>query len=186
MRWKLHSNRWSRYGLPLGIIWNFYGRTGKHFSSNIIKSSYVLEKICWRHQLFYKKRFNWITSVLNGSHPSIQFTCEIESNNRLSFPDVLIIRNGQSIETCVYRKPTNTNIYIYWNSFFPIQWKHSTLKTLVYCSFLICSNDHYLTLELKYLWKYFKEYNNYLHWFITQVFNDFNKILPTTRSNCPN
>ena len=27
-------------------------------------------------------------SVLNGSHPSIQFKCEIESNNRLSFPDV--------------------------------------------------------------------------------------------------
>ena len=88
MRWKLHSNRWSRYGLPLGIIWNFYGRTGKHFSSNIIKSSYVLETICWRHQLFYKKRFYWIMSVLNGSHPSIQFKCEIESNNRLSFPDV--------------------------------------------------------------------------------------------------
>ena len=113
-------------------------------------------------------------SVLNGSHSSIQFTCEIESNNRLSFPDVLIIRNGQSFETCVYRKPTNTNIY--WNSFVPIQWKHSTLKILVYRSSLICSNDHYLTLEPKYLWKVFKEYNNYPHWFITQVFNDVNKI----------
>ena len=108
-------------------------------------------------------------SVLNGSHSSIQFTCEIESNNRLSFPDVLIIRNGQSFE-----KPTNTNIY--WNSFVPIQWKHSTLKILVYRSSLICSNDHYLTLEPKYLWKVFKEYNNYPHWFITQVFNDVNKI----------
>ena len=31
--------------------------------------------------------------------------------------------------------------------FASIQWKRSTLKTLVYRSYLICSNDHYLTLE---------------------------------------
>ena len=62
-----------------------------------------------------------------------------------------------------------------------IQWKSSTLKTLVYRSYLICSNDHYLTLEgihgfygMQQL--VFKEYNNYPHWFITQVFNDVDKI----------
>ena len=90
-------------------------------------------------------------SVLNGFHPSIQFTYETEFKSRLSFLDVVIICNGQSIETCVYRKPTNTGIYIHWNSFAPIQWKRSTLKTLVCHSYFICSNDHYLTLELKYL-----------------------------------
>ena len=78
-----------------------------------------------------------VLSVLNGFHPFIQFTHETEPNNRLSFLDVLIIRNGQSIETCVYRKPTNTDIYIHWNSFAPIQWKRSTLKTLVYRAHLI-------------------------------------------------
>ena len=43
-----YIQRWSRYGFPLraSIIWNIYGRTGRHFSSNIIKSSYVLEIIC--------------------------------------------------------------------------------------------------------------------------------------------
>ena len=56
-----------------------------------------------------------VMSVLNGFHPSIQFTYETEPNNRLSFLDVLIIRNGQRIETCVYGKPTNTDIYILWN-----------------------------------------------------------------------
>ena len=49
-------------------------------------------------------------------------------------------------------------------------------KNLIYRSYLICSNNHYLTLELKYLRKVSKEYNNYPHWFITQVFNDVNKI----------
>ena len=52
----------------------------------------------------------YVMSVLNGFHPSIQFTYETESNNRPSILDVLIIRNGQSFETCVYRKPTNTDI----------------------------------------------------------------------------
>ena len=41
---------------------------------------------------------------------------------------------------------------------------------------MICSNDHYLTIELTYLRKDFKEYNNYPHWFLTQVFNDVNEI----------
>ena len=70
-----------------------------------------------------------VISVLKGFHPYIQFTFETESNNGLSFLDVLIIRNGQSIETCVYRKPTKKDIYIDWNSFASSQWKRSTLKT---------------------------------------------------------
>ena len=56
-----------------------------------------------------------VMSLLNGFHPSIQFPYETEPNNRLSFLDVLIICNGQSIETCVYGKPTNTDIYILWD-----------------------------------------------------------------------
>ena len=90
-------------------------------------------------------------SVFNGFHPSIQFTYETESHSKLLFLDVLIIRDGQSIETCVYRKSTNTDIDIHLNAFAPIQWKRNTLKTLAYRSYLICSNDHYLTLEPKYL-----------------------------------
>ena len=90
-------------------------------------------------------------SVLNGFHPSIQFIYETELHNNLLFLDVLIIRDGQSIETCVYRKSTNTDIDIHWNAFAPIQWKRNSLKTLAYRSYLICSNDHYLTLEPKYL-----------------------------------
>ena len=60
-----------------------------------------------------------VMSILNDFHLFIQFTYETESSNRLLFLDVLIIRNGQSIETCVYRKLTNTDIYIHWNSFAP-------------------------------------------------------------------
>ena len=122
--------------------------------SNHLKSwkRYVGDTNC----LIKEDSIEHVISVLNGFHQFIQFTYETEPNNRLSFRDVLIIRNGQNSETCVYRKPANIGIYIHWNSFAPIQWKRSTLKTSVYCSYLICSNDHYLTLQLKYLRKVFK------------------------------
>ena len=58
----------------------------------------------------------FVLSCLNSFHNSIQFTYEIERENKISFLDMLIIRNGQKIETRVYRKSANTDIYIHWNS----------------------------------------------------------------------
>ena len=39
---------------------------------------------------------------LNSFHPNIQFTYEIEKENKLSFFDILLIRNENFIETKVY------------------------------------------------------------------------------------
>ena len=66
-----------------------------------------------------------ILSKLNSFHPNIQFIYEIEEKNKLPFLDVLLIRNGNFIETKVYRKPTNNDIYLNWNSFAPNIWKRS-------------------------------------------------------------
>ena len=46
------------------------------------------------------------------------------------------------------------NIAFHGN-FAPIEWKRCNLKTLVCCSYFICLNDHYLTLELEYFCKVF-------------------------------
>ena len=50
---------------------------------------------------------------LNKMHSALKFTCEIEKNNRISFLDTLIIKeeNG-SLNTTVYRKPSNTGLTI--------------------------------------------------------------------------
>ena len=64
------------------------------------------------------------------------------------------IKTLKHCETRVFRKPTNTDLHIHWQSFAPLQWKHSTLKTLVYRSYIICSNEKYLPSELKYLRKF--------------------------------
>ena len=93
-----------------------------------------------------------------------------------------LIRTGDNIETCVFRKPTNTGIYNHWNSFAPFQWKYSTLTTLVYREHIVCSDNQHLESELKYLKKVFHNFNSYPHWFIiNEVKNDFNKqIVPPT------
>ena len=89
--------------------------------SNHLKSwkRYVDDANCFINE----DSIEYVMSILNNFHPSSQFTNETEFNNRLKLLDVLITRNGQSIETCVYTKPTNTDIYIHWNSFAPIHWK---------------------------------------------------------------
>ena len=99
----------------------------------------------------------FVLSCLNNFYNSIQSTYEIEKENEISFLDILIICSGQKIETCVYRKSTNTDIYIYWNSYAPSSLKRSTLKTQIMRAYTISSNDSYLKLELKHLRKVFHE-----------------------------
>ena len=71
---------------------------------------------------------NHLLQQLNSFHPKIQFTFEIESSGRIPFLDILIIRKKSKIETTVYRKSTDTGIYLNWFSFAPNTWKRGTLK----------------------------------------------------------
>ena len=51
---------------------------------------------------------------LNAQNPSIQFTMEEESEERVSFLDVMVERGGDSkITTTIYRKPTHTDRYLH-------------------------------------------------------------------------
>ena len=60
-----------------------------------------------------------IHRALNAYDPRIQFTYEMETERKLPFLDVLIERNGSNLETSVYRKKTNNNLYMNWNSHSP-------------------------------------------------------------------
>ena len=90
---------------------------------------------------------NNVSSFLNSYYSNIQFTNEIEQNNQIPFLDVLLIHNVETISTTVYRKVTNTDIYINWKSFAPNNWKWRTLKTLVRRSHDVCSSDYYLAVS---------------------------------------
>ena len=85
----------------------------------------------------------YIRSVLNSFHKNIQFTYEVESNEKSPFIDMLLMRNHNDITTTVYRKDSNSDVYLHWDSFTPITWKKGTLKTLVERAYLICSTPSY-------------------------------------------
>ena len=91
----------------------------------------------------------------------------MEKNNKLAFLDVLLIRNKDSIETTVYRKPTNSDIYLNWKSFSLGSWKAKIRRVC-----LICSKPDYLQKELDHIAYVFEKFNNYPKLVIKQLLEE--------------
>ena len=106
---------------------------------------------------------------LNSFHKNIQFICELEYQNKLSFLDVLLIRSGTKIETTVYRKSTSNEIYLNWGSFALVTWKRGTLKTLFNRAYIGYFTDYRLKKEPDHLRYVLQKHNNYIKWIIKQI-----------------
>ena len=133
---------------------------------------YVDDTIC-----FIKlTSINKVLETLNSYHKNIKLTIETETENKLSFLDVLLIRNNSLISTKVYRKNIITGIYINWKLFAPNNWKWGTLKTLVTRAIDIRSTDEYLKEELEHMRTVFHHRNNYPLWVINKVIDDAKKV----------
>ena len=117
----------------------------------------------------------YVLSVLNSFHKNIKFTYEEEQNNTLPFLDVLFIRDGEKLNSTVYRKDTYNYLYLQWDWFTPISWKRGTLKSLISRAYMFCSNEALLKKELKHLKHVFHEINGYPWWVIDQVSASFQK-----------
>ena len=112
----------------------------------------------------------YVSSILNKIfYPNIEFTYETKVNSKLAFLDVLLLREGQDIITTVYRKATNSYVYLNWNSFFPQSWKQGTLKSLVQRAHLICSAEDLLKTEFNHIQKAFLETNDCPLWVVKQI-----------------
>ena len=98
-----------------------------------------------------------ILTVLSSFDPNIQFTYEAEKNSKLPLLDVMLCRKDNKLVCSVYRKSTNNDIYMNWNSFAPKTWKKGTLKSLIERAILICSTEELLNEELKHLEEVFRE-----------------------------
>ena len=107
-----------------------------------------------------------VLAWLNSSNKNIQFIYELENQNKLSFQDILLIWRGTKIETTVYRKSTNNDIYLNWGSFAPVTSKRGTLFNRAY---IVCSTDYHLKKELDHLRYVFQKHNHYPKWIIKQV-----------------
>ena len=85
-----------------------------------------------------------VLPILNSFHGNISFTYKQEIDRKISFFDILILRNGNSFETTVHRKSTHNDIYLHCESFAPNAWKRSTPRTLVLKAHAICSMEELL------------------------------------------
>ena len=65
---------------------------------------------------FVKNDSIYVLDQLNNFHKRMQFTYEIEHNNKLPFLDVLLKKKTKkktnNIDKTAYRKPKNTDIYL--------------------------------------------------------------------------
>ncbi|XP_046572643.1 uncharacterized protein LOC124280700 [Haliotis rubra] len=95
---------------------------------------------------------------------------ESEADNKLLFLDVLVQRQGNRLNTSVYRKPTHQ--YIYSSSCHSIQVKRGVIVTLTRRAKNICSTPQSLSAELDHLRYVFTKYNEYPSPFVTQTINN--------------
>ena len=124
-----------------------------------------------------------VLEELNRYHPSIKFTYEVEESNKIPFLDVLITNKNGSLQTSVYRKSTNTDVYMNWNSYAPKSWKVATLKSLVKRAFMVSSTEVALDGELVHLKKIFAAVNQYPEKLIERIISNEKEIHRRNNAN---
>ena len=89
--------------------------------------------------------------VLNGLHPSIHFTMELSNNDSIPFIGTLITKNGNKLETQVYRKPTNTGLLLHFQSHTDLRYKKCLIKTMVHRTKELSSTHQAFVDECRHL-----------------------------------
>ena len=102
----------------------------------------------------------------------MSFSFEKEKNGKLSFLDVEVSREKGKFVTTVYRKPTFSNVYTYFESFLPTVYKFSMVYTVAYRCLEISSDWIKFHEELIFL-KEIKKKNGYSLSFIDNCFKTF-------------
>jgi len=71
-------------------------------------------------------------NLLKSVNANIQFTKEVEKDNRLYFLDTTTTRVHGRLQVSVYGKPTHTDKYLDYNSHHPSQHKRSVVNALLH------------------------------------------------------
>ena len=95
---------------------------------------------------------NYLTRTLNQLHPDIRFTVTL-SKQSIPFLDVMVIKNGTTITTDVYSKPTDTKNYLLFSSCHPRHVKTGVPKTLATRLVTIINDESTLNKRLEELKK---------------------------------
>jgi hypothetical protein len=116
---------------------------------------------------------NVFFDYMNKQHPNIKFTRDDENNNELPFLDILIKRNCDGLlETCIYRKPTFSGLYLKWNSYVPKKFKTNLVTCLLHRAWRICSDMDLFQEEVHFI-KNILSVNGYPSAFLGRIINNF-------------
>src|SRR5436190_1533465 len=84
----------------------------------------------------------------NSQVNTIQFTLEVENDNKLPFLDVLVTKSDKVWHTSVYKKPMATGQYLHYNSYHPDHVKLGLAIGLIKRARKICSDEKTFKEEL--------------------------------------
>ncbi|XP_065583868.1 uncharacterized protein LOC136042864 [Artemia franciscana] len=142
-------------GAPLsGLLANIYVENLENWALN----SYFLKHVYWGRYMddvislwnYGEAELRGFLDHLNTYDRNLQFTLEVEVENKLPFLDVLIIRNANELDFTIYRKPTQNKRYLHFNSNHPPQVKRAVVISLIDRALNICSHS-YINAEINYI-----------------------------------
>ena len=121
---------------------------------------------------------------MNCQHPNISFTFETENGNCLHFLDVLVSRKDGSLETSVYMKSTFSGLCMKYDSFVPVQFKHSLINGLFSRAWKLCSSSDIFQNEITYI-KQLLTANGFPYHIINKQLKCFHKAKSTNSISLP-
>ena len=108
---------------------------------------YIDDVLCLLPNNFKLQEF---LEFINSIYPTLKFTYEWESFNRIPFLDVMIHNLSSGLKFSVYRKPTNAESYLHFYSFSSTQIKLGLANSLFLRAFRVCS-ENFLDNEIEHI-----------------------------------
>ena len=126
-----------------------------------------------------KSHVTQFLNYLNSKHCSIKFTHECESNKQINFLDITVTRHDNSFQCSIYRKPTFTGLGTSFFSFTPLRFKITSIQTLIYRAYNVCTNYHSVHTEFEFLKKFFNSngyptllINKHIRRFLSKIYDN--------------
>ena len=120
---------------------------------------------------------------INNIDPHIQFTTEdAKPDGSIPFLDTIVMpQPDKSLTTSVYRKPTHTDLYSWWDCHHHLSAKFSVINTLKHRAKTVCSYHHLLKEEEDHLNKVLRRCK-YPAWALNRVYINKTRIKTNKRS----
>ena len=96
-----------------------------------------------------EEKFETLFQCMNSLSTSLKITKENMEDNKIGFLDVKVCKMDEHFVTSTYRKKTDTNLMMQYNSNIPLKYKRNLVKNLTLRCLRICSNEVVLKSDLE-------------------------------------